>query len=94
MSYMYQWFGVMTGWAFMSGCMLGMASLATRQMRPARRPDSKAEQLIEAADSSRLDRQAAAREAQYAARRIGSNHFGHRSIVQGRGNEGTSYSRI
>ena len=32
MSYTYEWFGVLTGWAFLTGCMFGMASLATRQM--------------------------------------------------------------
>ena len=26
MAFGYQWFGVMTGWAFVYGCMIGMAS--------------------------------------------------------------------
>lgn len=44
MSYVYQWFGVVTGWAFLTGCMFGTASLATRQMRNARIAPTKAAQ--------------------------------------------------
>lgn len=54
MSYMYQWFGVMTGWAFLSGCALGMVSLATRQqMRPARIVRTQAEQRQSNGESQR-----------------------------------------
>lgn len=54
MTYMYQWFGVMTGWAFMSGCVLGVMSLATRQpMRPAQIPPTKTEQQQRGRELSR-----------------------------------------
>ncbi len=36
MTYTYQLFGAMTGWSFLYGCMLGMASPATYLPRQAR----------------------------------------------------------
>lgn len=36
MTYVYQSFGAMTGWAFVYGCLLGLASPATYRRHPAK----------------------------------------------------------
>ncbi len=46
MTYGYVWFGAVTGWAFVYGCMLGMTSQAIRQSGYARVGVTAAEQEL------------------------------------------------
>jgi hypothetical protein len=53
MSYVYQWIGVVNAWAFMTGCMIGMASVAARQQGFARVPVAEAERRARGGSGSR-----------------------------------------
>ena len=53
MSYVYQWIGVVNAWAFLTGCMIGVASLAVRQQGLARVPVAVAESRAPGGTGSR-----------------------------------------